>query len=242
MLTAASVMMSASAMSRHVQHKAVADATRGAKSRIALHHRAHQLVGVEATLHQRLGPPFAHKLDGLGGRSVAVRDVDTFIGRDVQLELLRDSSNFRLRTDQDGPNEPHLRRVDRSLERALVARVRDRGDHRVEAFRRRDEALVLLVLLTFCSLEKFVVCVVLTAFSYKELVPFRGEADTPLSLPPFGGLPLGHKSMNVPSMPSRVSRRLSCALNAKPVNIEEPHRGRFRDNYANGNPLQTPIH
>ena len=43
---------------------------------LARDHRAHQLVGVQAALHQRLGLAFAHELDRLRGRRVAVRRVD----------------------------------------------------------------------------------------------------------------------------------------------------------------------
>ena len=57
MLTAASVMMSASVQPGHVHHEAVADAARGAQAGVALDHRAHQLVGVQAAFHQRLGRP-----------------------------------------------------------------------------------------------------------------------------------------------------------------------------------------
>ena len=163
---------------RHIHDEAMADAPVGAQPRVALHHGAHQLVGMEAALHQRLGPPFAHNLDSLRGRRVAVRDVNTFIRRDVQLKLLRDPGNFRCRTDQNGPDEPHLRRVDRSLERALVARVRDRGDHRVEAFRRCDEALIPLVLLKHWSLARDVrrwCCAHLFSLCYANPVMSRSE-------------------------------------------------------------------
>jgi hypothetical protein len=57
--------------------------------------------------------PCAHHLDGPGGRSVAVRGVNTFIRREAQLTLLCHGGNFRLWTDQDGPDEPHLRRLGR---------------------------------------------------------------------------------------------------------------------------------
>ena len=46
----------------HVHHEAVADAPRGAQPGLAPHHGGHQLVGVQAALHQRLGLAFAHQL------------------------------------------------------------------------------------------------------------------------------------------------------------------------------------
>jgi len=42
--------------------------------------------------------------------------------------------------------------IDRAFERTLVARVHDRGDHRFEVFRPREEALIPLVLLKHGSL------------------------------------------------------------------------------------------
>ena len=62
MLTAASVTISVSAYDGHVHHEAVADAPRGAQARLAPDDRAHQLVGVQAALHQRLGLALAHQL------------------------------------------------------------------------------------------------------------------------------------------------------------------------------------
>ena len=59
-------------MARHVHDEAVADAPGGADAGIARHDRAHQLVGMQAALHQGFGPPGAHQLDRLGGRIVAV--------------------------------------------------------------------------------------------------------------------------------------------------------------------------
>ena len=76
MLTAASVMISASRVIRHVHHEAVADAPRGAQARIALDHRGHQLVGVQAALHQGLGLALAHQLHRRRGGRLAVGRID----------------------------------------------------------------------------------------------------------------------------------------------------------------------
>ena len=108
MLTAASVMMSGWSRGWHVHDEAVADAPVGAQPRVALHHGAHQLVGVEAALHQRLGPPFTPSRRPWRPRA-AVRDVNTLItarcptGTPARLPAI-----FACRTDQDGPDEPHL--------------------------------------------------------------------------------------------------------------------------------------
>ncbi len=69
---------------------------------VARDHGAHQLVGMQAALHQRLGPPAAHQLDRLGGRIVAVRGVDDLEGADVERGLARDVAEARGGADQDG--------------------------------------------------------------------------------------------------------------------------------------------
>ncbi len=63
MLTAASVMIS----------EAVADPPGGANAGFARHHGAHQLVRVQAALHQGLCLPLPDELDGLGPGIMAVR-------------------------------------------------------------------------------------------------------------------------------------------------------------------------
>ena len=54
-------------MTGDVHHEAMADAPCGPKAGVALDHRAHKLVGVEAAFHQRLRASLAHQLDSLGG-------------------------------------------------------------------------------------------------------------------------------------------------------------------------------
>ena len=80
MFTAASVMISGLGMARHVHDEAMADAAGGADAGVARHDGAHQLVGMQAALHQGFGPSGAHQLDGLGGRVVAVLGVDQLEG------------------------------------------------------------------------------------------------------------------------------------------------------------------
>ena len=73
MLTAASVMISGSGwpgtsmMKQWLMRRAVR------MPPVARHHGAHQFVGVQAALHQRLGVAAAHLLDRLRRRIVAVR-------------------------------------------------------------------------------------------------------------------------------------------------------------------------
>ena len=145
MFTAASVMISASGwpgtsitkqwLMRRAVRKPVSFA----------HHLGHQLVGVEAALHQRLGLACPHELDRSRRRGVAVRRVDQLVARDVELELLRHGLDLRLRSDEDGLDQPELRGVDRAGERALVARVRDRHGHRLDRLRGLDQPLIFFV-------------------------------------------------------------------------------------------------
>ena len=53
----------------NIHHKAMADAARRADAGLARDNGAHQLVGMEAALHQGLGLALAHELDGLCRRS-----------------------------------------------------------------------------------------------------------------------------------------------------------------------------
>ena len=57
----------------HVHHEAMADAARRADAGVARDDGAHQLVGMQAALHQGFGLALAHEFDRLGGRIVAVR-------------------------------------------------------------------------------------------------------------------------------------------------------------------------
>ena len=58
---------------RHVHDEDVADAPDGAHAALAADDRGHQLVGVQAALHQRRHLAGAHHLHGAGGGGVAVR-------------------------------------------------------------------------------------------------------------------------------------------------------------------------
>ena len=100
-------------MARHVHDEAMADAPRGADARVARHDRAHQLVGMEAALHQRLGPSGAHQRDRLGGGIMAVLGVDQFEARDVEAAFRR-PRDPRRRADQDRLDKTQLRRLDRA--------------------------------------------------------------------------------------------------------------------------------
>jgi hypothetical protein len=130
---------------RHVHHKAVAQPACGAQSGVALDDRPHQLVGVQASLHQRLGLALAHQLDRfLRGRMTEGRVHDRQT-REVDLVLLRHRLDTRSRAHQDRLDQPEARRVHRSFERGLVAGMRDcrwRGRQRLAKV---EETLIFLV-------------------------------------------------------------------------------------------------
>ena len=73
---------------RHVHDEDVADPASRAQTRLACDDLAHELVGVQAALHQELGLASADQLHGLDGGGMAVRRVDDLERRDVEAALL----------------------------------------------------------------------------------------------------------------------------------------------------------
>ena len=137
----------------------MADPAGGAQARLAGHDLAHQLVGVQAALHQELGPAGADQLHGLGGSGVAVRHVHDLEGRDVDAERLCHATDLVLGTDQDGGDDLVPGRLDGTSERSLVAGVGDRAGDGADVVRDGDQPLVLVVapgcwLGHFCHLRK----------------------------------------------------------------------------------------
>ena len=145
MFTAASVMISGSG-ARHVHHEAVADAARGPEPRLALHHRAHQLVGMEAALHQGFGlgvrepaPPPWPPTPGCTRRS-------TMRNREMSSpELAATLADPRGGPDEDRCDQPDEGGVDRAAERGLVAGVSDRRGRGRNRLATGDQPVVLLV-------------------------------------------------------------------------------------------------
>ena len=113
MLTAASVMISASSMARHVHHEAVADAARGAQPRLALHHRAHQLVGVQAALHQRFGLGLRAPARTALAADSWLYGASTMRNREMSSPSCAATSRIRARgSDEDRRDQPELGGVD----------------------------------------------------------------------------------------------------------------------------------
>ena len=113
----------------------MADPPRGAQPGFPRHRGGHQLVGVQAPLHQRFGPAGADELDRLRRRIMAVLGIDDFETGNVQTRFRRNLANLRNRTHQDRDDQLEPCRLDRALQRDLVARMRDRRRHRRMALR-----------------------------------------------------------------------------------------------------------
>ena len=64
---------------------------------------------------------------------------------EVDAVLLRHRLDARLRADQDRRDEPEARRIDGAAQRALVARMRDRGGRRRQRLAEIEQLLVLRV-------------------------------------------------------------------------------------------------
>ena len=122
---------------RHVHDEAVADAPRRAQPGVALDHRAHQLVGVQAALHQRLGLALAHQRRRPSRPRPRCSGASTiWKRRRCRCRLLRDRLDARARPDQDRRDQAEPGRVDGAAQRALVAGMRDRGGRRRQRLQR----------------------------------------------------------------------------------------------------------
>ena len=129
----------------HVHHEAVADAPRGAQAGVALDHGGHQLVGVQAALHQRLGLALAHQLHRRRGGRLAVRRIDDLHAGEIDAagggdapRCARAARPGSARSGRAGPP-----RIAPSSE-DCIARMRDGGRRGRQRLAEVDQALVLL--------------------------------------------------------------------------------------------------
>ena len=83
----------------------MADPPRRAQPRVTVHHRAHQLVGVQRALHQRFGLTGAGHGDGCFGGGVAMLGCNDLVCRKIELRLRGSGADFMLRPDQHGHDE-----------------------------------------------------------------------------------------------------------------------------------------
>ncbi|MNC62920.1 hypothetical protein D3C75_1129990 [compost metagenome] len=105
----------------HIHHEAVADSARGAQAGFPLDHRAHQLVGVQAALHQRLGLAFAHQFHRAGGGGLAVGHV--LDGQSAEVDAVLRGQGFDpfASADQDRCDQALAGGIHHSLQGTLVA-------------------------------------------------------------------------------------------------------------------------
>ena len=125
----------------NIEDEAVADARAGAQT-IPRNHRAHQLVRVQAALHQRLAPAFADQRDRGFRGGVAVRRVLDRNIADVEPGVLRRLQDLRLRSDQDGVDDALLPCCQRALQRAAVAGVHDGNGCRRQSCASGEEVFI----------------------------------------------------------------------------------------------------
>jgi len=90
---------------------AVADAALGAQARVVRHDCAHELVGVQAALHERLYLVLRHELHGARGGGVAVRHVFDGQVRNVQPCGVRHGLQARARCHEHGLDQPRRVRI-----------------------------------------------------------------------------------------------------------------------------------
>ena len=117
----------------------------GAQAALPADHRGHQLVGVEAALHECLGLAGASERDRPLGRLVAVRGFAEAERADVGAEGRRGGLHLRLRPDQNGFDDPEFRRFEHGDEGSLVAGMSDRDLQLRQRPGSRDQVVVFLV-------------------------------------------------------------------------------------------------
>ncbi len=130
---------------RHIHHEAMADSPCGAQPRLAPHDGAHELVGVQTSLHQRLGLPFTHELDRFRSGCLAVGRIDDRNGFQIDVVLFRQRFDAGSRSNQDRRDQPEVRRLDGTPQRAFVAGMYNRRWRRRQRLAEVEQTLIFLV-------------------------------------------------------------------------------------------------
>ena len=112
---------------RHVHYEDMADAAGRAQPGLAGRHRRHQLIGMQAALHQELALRLMNELHAFCRSGVAVRDVNDFDRADIETMLTGHGSDLSGRTDKNWNNDAVLRTIHRAAQRTLIARMYDDG-------------------------------------------------------------------------------------------------------------------
>src|SRR5262245_47404380 len=120
----------------------MADPPRRAQAGLARSHLAHELVRVQAALHQQLALGRVDQLDRLCRCRFAVGHVDDLEAIDVETMLASDGCNLRDRSDEDWFDNAGFRRFDGAAQRGLLARMNDDGRRSRDLLRPGDQPLV----------------------------------------------------------------------------------------------------
>ena len=131
-------------MARHVHDEAMADPARRPQATVAADDSRHELVGVEAALHQRLGLASLDERDSFLGRGMAMGRVDDAELREVHLEAVRRRSDFVPGPDEDRIDDPERGGFERSAERGRIAGMRHSDPQPRQRFRCGEQPVVLL--------------------------------------------------------------------------------------------------
>ena len=115
-------------------HEDMRDAARRAQSGRGRHHGTHQLVRVQASLHQRVDLARRASSTALSAAAWLCSTGTISIGRHVDALRPGNRADLRLGSDEHGDDQAALRRLDRPSERIAVAR---------DARRRRSPAAAL---------------------------------------------------------------------------------------------------
>src|SRR5258708_26200669 len=102
----------------------------------------HQLVGVQAALHQHLALGGMDEFNALGSRGFAVRGIDDLEAGDVEAVFTSRLPDFLFGSDQHRPDDAGCRTVDDAAQRGFVARVHDNRWHGRHSFGRRNQAII----------------------------------------------------------------------------------------------------
>ena len=127
---------------RDIHHEHVTDPPARTEAGLLGDDLLHELIGVEAPLHERLDLTRPRHGDGPLGGLVAVARRHESVRPEVDRLRRGGGADPRLGADEHGDDEPGLRGVDRSQERVPIHRVDDGGDERGETACRRDQPSV----------------------------------------------------------------------------------------------------